>query len=108
MANKLHLKTGDTVMIISGKDKGKTGKVLRALPKEGKILVEGVNMISKHQKPSAKMQEGGIIHKEAPIYSSKAMLVCSNCKKPTRRAYSILEDGTKVRICKKCGETFNN
>ena len=103
---KVHVRKKDTVMVISGKDKGKTGEVLSVMPKVGKVIVKGVNIISKHQKPNKQNMEGGIIHKEAPIYSSKVMLYCDKCKSVTRISHKILEDGTKVRVCKKCGETF--
>lgn len=105
---KLHIKSGDTVEIISGKDKGKRGKVLATIPKSGKILVENLNMISVHSKPQGMNQQGGIIKREGPIYASKAMPVCSRCNKKTRVGRRILEDGTKVRICKVCDETFND
>ncbi|HHY77051.1 MAG TPA: 50S ribosomal protein L24 [Clostridiales bacterium] len=104
---KLHVKKGDTVVVISGKDKGKKGKVLVALPQEGKVIVEGVNMITKHQKPSKKVQQGGIIHQEAPIFSSKVMLWCDKCKKGVRIGKRILQDETKVRYCKSCGEILD-
>lgn len=105
---KIHVKKGDTVQIISGKDKDKRGTVLTVLPKKGKIIVQGVNMLTKHQKARGANQQGGIIHQEGPIFSSKAMLVCKRCNKPTRVGHSILEDGTKVRVCKVCGETMND
>ena len=101
---KLHVKKGDMVEVISGKDKSKRGKVLAALPKEGKVIVEGINLLTKHQKPRGAGQEGGIIHKEGPIYASKVMLVCNKCNKRTRVGHKILEDGTKVRVCKVCNE----
>ena len=100
--NTLHVKTGDNVMIISGKDKGKTGKVLVADPKALKVIVEGVNVATKHQKAQKKGQDGGIIKVETPIYVSKVQLVCPKCGKGTRVAYKIV-DGKKVRVCKKCG-----
>jgi large subunit ribosomal protein L24 len=103
---KIHVRKKDTVMVISGKDKGKTGEVLSVMPKVGKVIVKGVNIISKHQKPNKQNMDGGIIQKEAPIYSSKVMLYCDKCKNVTRISHKILEDGTKVRVCKKCGETF--
>ena len=103
---KIHVKRDDTVVILSGKDKGKKGKVLGALPKEGKILVEGINVITKHSKPRALNQQGGIIEREAPIFASKAMIVCPRCNKPTRIAHQKGADGTKSRLCKKCGETY--
>lgn len=103
---KVHVRKNDTVMVISGKDKGKTGEVLTVMPKTGKVVVKGVNVVSKHQKPSQANMQGGIIKKEAPIYSSKVMLYCTKCKSVTRISNKILEDGAKVRVCKKCGETF--
>jgi large subunit ribosomal protein L24 len=106
MLNKVHVRKKDTVMVVSGKDKGKIGEVLEVLPKSGKVLVKGVNVVTKHQKPSKENMQGGIVHKEAPIYSSKVMLYCDKCKTVTRIAHKLLEDGTKVRVCKKCGETF--
>ncbi len=104
----LHVKSGDTVEIISGKDKGKRGKVLRTLPKEGKIIVEKINMQTVHTRPRGMGQPGGIIHREGPIYASKAMPVCERCNKKTRVGKRVLEDGSKVRVCRACGETFND
>ncbi len=104
--NKIHVKKNDTVMVISGKDKGKTGEVLSVNPKTGKVLVKGVNIVTKHQKPNKQNMQGGIIKKEAAIFSSKVMLYCKKCKSVTRISSKLLADGTKVRICKKCGETF--
>ena len=106
--NKVHVKKGDTVVILSGKDKGKEGKVLEVSPKEGKIIVEGRNIATKHLKPRRMGEAGGRIEVEAPLYASKVMLVCPKCGKPTRLAHKIFADGTKARLCKneKCGETF--
>ncbi|WP_027625088.1 50S ribosomal protein L24 [Clostridium lundense] len=106
MQNKVHVRKKDTVMVISGKDKGKIGEVLSVFPKHNKVLVKGVNVVTKHQKPNRENMQGGIVHKEAPIYSSKVMLYCTKCKSVTRISHKILDDGTKVRVCKKCGETF--
>jgi len=103
---KIHVKKNDTVMVISGKDKGKTGEVLSVMPKTGKVVVKGINVVTKHQKPNRQNMQGGIIHKEAPIYSSKVMLYCPKCKSVTRISTKIEENGTKNRVCKKCGETF--
>ena len=103
---KVHVRKKDTVMVISGKDKGKTGEVLTVIPKVGKIVVKDINIVSKHQKPNKQNMEGGIIRKEAAIYSSKVMLYCEKCKNVTRISHKILEEGTKVRVCKKCGETL--
>ena len=106
MNNKVHVKTNDTVVILSGKDKGKKGKVLEVSPTEGKIIVEGLNMATKHVKPRRMGESGGIVKAEAPLYASKVQLVCPKCDKPTRLAHKILENGTKERVCKKCSETF--
>ena len=103
---KLHVRKNDTVVVISGKDQGKTGEVLKVYPKTGKVLVQGVNIVKKHQKTNRANAQGGIIEKEGAIYSSKVMLYCTKCKNATRISNKILEDGTKVRVCKKCGETF--
>ena len=99
----MNIKTNDTVIVLSGKDKGKTGKVISADPKGGKLIVEGVNVAKRHQKPRQQGEEGGIIKMETPIYAAKVMRVCPKCSKPTRAAHSIKADGTKVRVCKKCG-----
>ncbi|HIR56914.1 MAG TPA: 50S ribosomal protein L24 [Candidatus Gallacutalibacter pullicola] len=104
--NKVHVKTGDTVMIISGRDRGKTGKVLAVSPKEGKVIIEGRNMVSKHVKPRRMGEQGGIVKAEGAIYACKVQVVCSHCGKPTRVSHKILADGTKERICAKCGESL--
>jgi large subunit ribosomal protein L24 len=101
------IKKGDLVEVISGKDKGKRGKVLRVIPKEGKVVVEGVNMVKRHQRPNPRMREGGIVEREAPIYASKVMVVCPSCDQRTRIGFKLLEDGRKVRYCKKCGEIID-
>ena len=100
---KLHVKAKDQVIVIAGKDKGKKGSVVTAFPKTGKVIVEGVNIVTKHQKPRGQGMPGGIVHKEAAIDASNVMLVCPKCGKGTRIGYSVLENGTKVRVCKKCG-----
>lgn len=106
MIKKVHVKTGDTVIVLSGKERGKKGKVLAVSPKEGKVIVEKVNMVSKHVKPKKMGEQGGIIKAEGALYACKVQLVCPHCSKPTRVAHKIFEDGTKGRICKKCGETL--
>lgn len=103
---KVHVRKNDTVVVISGKDQGKIGEVLAVMPKNGKVLVKGINVVSKHQKPSRTNMQGGIVKSEAPIYSSKVMLYCEKCKKATRISHKLLDDGTKVRVCKHCKETF--
>ena len=106
--NMLHVKKGDTVIVLSGKDKGKKGKVLEVSPKERKVIVENVNMVTKHVKPRKMGDQGGIVKAEGAMYACKVMLVCPKCGKPTRIAHKILNDGTKQRLCKNtgCGETF--
>lgn len=108
MNSKLHVKTGDTVVVLSGKDKGKKGKVLEAIPAQRKVVVEGVSVASRHTKPRRQGETGGILKKETPIYASKVMLVCPKCDKPARTGYKFLENGTKVKYCKKCNETLDN
>lgn len=105
---KLHVKRGDEVQVIAGKDKGMTGKVVTAIPGAGKVIVEGVNTVAKHQKARRQGEQSGIIHKEAPIDASNVMRICSKCGKPARTGIQILDDGSKVRYCKKCKETFND
>ena len=100
--NTLHVKTGDKVMIISGKDKGQTGKVLAVSPKEGKVIIEGRNMVTKHVKPRRQGEQGGIVKAEGAIYACKVMPVCPKCGKATRVGYSVNGD-KKIRVCKKCG-----
>ena len=105
----MKIKKNDTVVVLSGKDKGKQGKVLSTMPTVGKVLVEGVNMADCHIKPTRQGQEGGIIRKAIPLRASKVMVVCPKCGKPTRCGYKILEDGSKTRFCsgkRGCGETF--
>ncbi|MBQ9268090.1 MAG: 50S ribosomal protein L24 [Oscillospiraceae bacterium] len=105
----MKIKKNDTVVVLSGKDKGKQGKVLSTMPTVGKVLVEGVNMADCHVKPTRQGQEGGIIRKAIPLRASKVMVVCPKCGKPTRCGYKILEDGSKTRFCsgkRGCGETF--
>ncbi|WP_073342980.1 50S ribosomal protein L24 [Caldanaerobius fijiensis] len=103
----VHVKKGDMVVVISGDDKGKKGKILKAFPKTGKVLVEGVNIVTKHQKPRPGIQQAGIIHEEAPINSSKVMLFCPNCNRGVRYKTEILENGEKIRVCKKCNESLD-
>lgn len=100
---KMSIKKGDIVAVLSGKDAGKQGKVLTAMPKSGKVVVEKVNVCAHHTKPKKQGEEGGIVKKEAPIYASKVMRVCPKCNKPTRIGHKILADGKKVSVCKKCG-----
>ena len=103
MEKKLKIRKDDTVIVLSGKERGKKGKVLATMPQTGKVIVEGVNMATRHTKPRRQGETGGIIQQEAPLYASKVMRVCPKCGKGTRVGYSVLENGTKVRVCKKCG-----
>ena len=105
----LHVKSGDTVLVRSGNDRGKQGKVLEVSPKEKKVIVEGINKVKKHVKPRQMGEAGGIIEAEAPMYATKVQLVCPKCKKPTRLAHKFVDEKgkqTKKRVCKKCEETF--
>ena len=106
MNKKVHVKTGDTVIIMSGRDRGMKWKVRAVSPKEGKVIVEGRNMVSKHVKPRKMGEQGGIIKAESAIYACKVQVLCPRCGKPTRVAHKIYEDGTKARICVKCGESL--
>ena len=101
--NKMSIKKDDTVIVLSGKDKGKKGKVLEVMPRDRKVIVEKINVVSRHTKPRREGEEGGIIKKEAPIYACKVMRVYPKCNKPTRPASKLQADGKKVRVCKKCG-----
>ena len=98
----MNIKRDDKVIVLSGKDKGKEGKVLSVDPKAGKVIVEGVSVASKHSKPRKQGEKGGIIKLETPIYACKVMVVCPKCGKPTRVAHKLV-DGKNVRVCKKCG-----
>lgn len=106
MSTKMHIKSGDEVIVRSGKDKGKKGKVLSINAEKRMVIVEGVSMATKHKKPRKMGETGGIIRQETPIYACKVMHVCDKCGAPTRAGRKVLEDGTHVRFCKKCGETF--
>ena len=103
----LHVKTGDRVIVTAGKDKGKTGNVKKAIPSEAKVIVEGVNMVTKAQKANPMLGiQGGLNKIEAPLDSSNVMVVCPSCEKPTRVGHEV-KDGKKVRVCKKCGEQID-
>ena len=100
----MKIKKGDNVIVIAGSNKGKKGKVIKAMPSEDKVIVEGVNFMKKHIKPSQQAPQGGIVSKEAALSISKVMLVCPRCSKPTMVRMKFLKDGKKARACKKCGE----
>ncbi len=101
------IKKNDTVKVIAGKDKGKTGKVLRVIPKKGRAIVEKLNIVKRHLRPSEQARQGGILEREAPIEMSNLMLICSKCTDPTRVGYRVLDDTKKVRFCKKCKEVID-
>ena len=102
---KLHVKKGDTVQILAGKDKGKQGKIISALPNKAKVIVEGINKVKRHSKPSLKVPQGGIVSKEMPIHISNVQLICPACNKPTRIAHQSA-NARNSRVCKKCGEVI--
>jgi large subunit ribosomal protein L24 len=100
----LHVKRGDTVAVLTGKERGKRGKVLRVLPERRRVIVEKVNMIKKHQRPTQKLRQGGIIEREGSLDLSNVMVVCTKCDRPARTGIRQLAEGKKVRVCKRCGE----
>ena len=105
MSKKVHVRTGDTVIVINGKDRGKTGKVMQVSPSEGKVIVEKINVVSKHVKPRKMGEPGGILQAESALYADKVQLICPKCGKATRVGH-VIEDGKKLRVCKKCGAHF--
>lgn len=105
--NKIKLRKGDKVMVISGKDRGKVGKILKVLPKRNAVIVEKVNFVKRHTRPRSVQEQGGIIEKEAPILINKVALICPKCNQRTRVKYSFIESGAKVRICAKCNEMID-
>lgn len=105
---KFRIKKNDVVMVIAGKEKGKTGKVLKVLKKKDRVIVEKLNMIKRHLRPGRYSQEGGILEREGSIHISNVMLMCPKCTKPTRVGYKLLDDGRKVRFCKKCNEIIES
>ncbi len=104
---KVHVRKGDTVVVIAGKDAGKKGKVLEVSPKTGRVVVEGVNVVKRHTRPSRTMPQGGIMEKPAPIHSSNVMPFCPKCDRPVRVGKKISSNGAKERICKICGEVLS-
>jgi large subunit ribosomal protein L24 len=100
----MKIKKDDTVLVITGKDKGKKGKVRFAYPDKNRLMVEGINMIKKHAKPKQQARQAGIIEREGTISAASVMLVCAKCNKPTRVGYKMLQDGRKARFCRACGE----
>jgi len=103
----LGIRKNDTVVVTAGKERGKRGRVLSVMPAKERLLVERVNLVKRHMRPSKRYQQGGIIEKEAPVHVSNVMLVCPKCDKPARFGSRELETGKKVRVCKKCGEVMD-
>ena len=102
-----HVRRGDTVAVIAGRERGKRGKVLRVMPVAGRVVVEKVNMMKKHQRPTQKLRQGGIIEREGPLALSNVLVVCPRCDKPSRTGVKILTDGRKARTCRRCGESVD-
>jgi len=108
MAKKqFHIRQNDKVMVIAGKERGKIGTVLKMITKKERAVVEKLNIVKRHTRAGPKSAKGGIIEKEAPIHISNLMLVCGKCAEATRAGKKVLEDGSKVRFCKKCGEILD-
>jgi large subunit ribosomal protein L24 len=105
--NKCHIKKNDKVKVVAGKDNGKVGKVIKVDRKKDRILIENINIIKRHTRPSAQNRQGGIIESEAPIHRSNVMLLCNKCIKPVRIKMQQLDDGRKVRVCRKCNEQID-
>lgn len=101
------IKVGDEVVVISGKDTGKRGKVVKKLPKEDKMMIQGINLVKRHVKPTRRGQASGIVEGEAPMYASKVALICSRCGKRTRIGMKTLREEGRLRFCKKCGEVID-
>ena len=101
------IRKNDEILVILGRDRGKKGKIQRSLPRDERLIVEGVNMIKRHMRPRGTVRQAGIIEREAPIHISNVLLICKKCNQPTRVGFRILEDKTKVRLCKRCGEVID-
>jgi len=101
------IRRDDTVLVIAGKDRGKKGKVRQALPKDSRVVVEGVNKVKRHTRPRGTVSQAGIIEREAPLHVSNVMLICTKCNRPTRIGFRFLEDGSKVRVCRECNEVID-
>ena len=103
----MEIRKNDSVMVIAGKERGKTGKVLRVLPDDGAVIIERINIVKRHTKPRGPQQPGGIVEKEASIDASNVMIMCDKCNAPVRIAHKILADGSKIRICRRCNEALD-
>jgi large subunit ribosomal protein L24 len=102
-----HVRRGDLVAVISGRDRGKRGKVLRVLHDRGRVMVEKVNMVKRHQRPTQKLRQGGIIEREGALALANVLLVCGRCDRPSRTGIKVLGDGRRIRVCKRCGESID-
>jgi len=107
-AAKYKIKKNDTVMVVAGRDRGKTGKVMRVLPERGRVVIERLNIVKRHSKPRGAQSPGGIVEKEAPIAISNVMIFCDRCNAPVRVAIKVADDGSKSRACRRCGEVIGN
>lgn len=103
----LRIKKGDTAVVMTGKNRGKSGRVLTVAPADQRVVIEGINLVKRHTKPGKKYAQGGIIERESPIHISNVMLVCPKCSKPTRIGNTLIDDGKKLRACKKCKEVID-
>lgn len=103
----LHIRKNDSIMVIAGKERGKTGKVLRVIPEKNTVLVERMNLVKRHARPRGPQQPGGIVEKEAPIHISNLMVMCDKCNAPVRTGSKVLPDGEKVRVCRRCGDPID-
>ncbi|HEY7558141.1 MAG TPA: 50S ribosomal protein L24 [Candidatus Binatia bacterium] len=104
---RVQIRKNDSVMVIAGRERGKTGKVLRVLPEKGALIIERVNLVKRHSKPRGPQQPGGIVEKEASIHASNIMIMCDKCNAPVRIGHKQLGDGKKIRICRRCGEALD-
>jgi large subunit ribosomal protein L24 len=103
----VHLRKNDSVLVIKGRERGKTGKVLRVVPEKNAVFIERVNLVKRHSRPRGPQQPGGIVEKEAPIRAANVMLMCDKCGGPVRIGHKVLSDGTKIRICRRCQEAID-
>ena len=107
IAPKFHVKKNDLVMVVSGKERGKSGRILRVLPEKKKVIIEKINFIKRHARPHGKQRQGGILEKEAPLHLSNVMLLCEKCNKAVRIGHRAVEGNKKARYCRKCGEILD-
>jgi large subunit ribosomal protein L24 len=105
---KYKIKKNDTVMVVTGRDRGKTGKVMRVIPERARVIVERLNIVKRHSKPRGAQSPGGIVEKEAPLHISNVMIFCDRCSAPVRIGVKQTAEGDKVRVCRRCGETIGN